>query len=183
MSAAGSTGTETGGHGRGGYIHNLYKTAEGALLIAASTAAQRKKLWEVMDMADIENDPRFATDTLCRKNVKALEGELENRLLLRTAMEWETFLQSEGVTAMAIHTIQDIANSPQIAARRFLHTFPKDPQFDLSFTVPTTSYKLSETPARLTMPPPRLGQHTDETLATLGFSVAEVAKMRSAGII
>jgi crotonobetainyl-CoA:carnitine CoA-transferase CaiB-like acyl-CoA transferase len=43
--------------------------------------------------------------------------------------------------------------------------------------------KLSETPAELRMPPPRLGEHTREILASLGYGDAEVDDLREAGVI
>jgi crotonobetainyl-CoA:carnitine CoA-transferase CaiB-like acyl-CoA transferase len=46
--------------------------------------------------------------------------------------------------------------------------------------VPT---KLSLTPGSVTLPPPTLGQHTDEILTTLGYSQDEIAKLREQGII
>ncbi len=41
----------------------------------------------------------------------------------------------------------------------------------------------SETPTSILNPPPTLGQHTDEVLASLGFSAAEIARLRASGIV
>jgi crotonobetainyl-CoA:carnitine CoA-transferase CaiB-like acyl-CoA transferase len=44
--------------------------------------------------------------------------------------------------------------------------------------------KLSETPVRTDLPPPLLGQHTDEVLTqVLGYSAAQLAQMRGQGVI
>ena len=42
---------------------------------------------------------------------------------------------------------------------------------------------LSETPATFRLPPPTLGQHTDEVLAELGWSEADVARLRAEGVV
>jgi len=42
---------------------------------------------------------------------------------------------------------------------------------------------LSETPGTIRMPPPTLGQHTDEILRGIGCSPAEIAELREAGAI
>jgi len=43
--------------------------------------------------------------------------------------------------------------------------------------------KLSETPPALRVPPPALGQHTDEVLAALGYSRGDVAGLRERGVV
>jgi crotonobetainyl-CoA:carnitine CoA-transferase CaiB-like acyl-CoA transferase len=43
--------------------------------------------------------------------------------------------------------------------------------------------RFSETPVRQDVPPPTLGQHTDEVLRGLGKSEAEIARLRSQAII
>ena len=156
---------------------------KGVLLIAASTELRRSRLWKALDMTDIHGDPRFATPALCRENLKALEGEVQKRLLTRPAEEWEQILQAAGVTAMTVRTIPEIVQHPQVRAREFFHTFERDPELGVSITVPKTGYHLSATPARLRSQPPRIGQHTAEILAGLGYSAADIARLRASGTI
>jgi crotonobetainyl-CoA:carnitine CoA-transferase CaiB-like acyl-CoA transferase len=49
--------------------------------------------------------------------------------------------------------------------------------------LPGPPYKLSETPATVRMPPPLLGQHTDEILGEIGFSPAEIQNFRVTGAV
>ena len=46
--------------------------------------------------------------------------------------------------------------------------------------LPGPPYKLSETLATVRIAPPLLGQHTDEILAALGYSAAEIQDLRQA---
>ena len=43
--------------------------------------------------------------------------------------------------------------------------------------------KLSETPGTIRRPPPRLGEHTDEILAELGYSAAKIDELRQEGVV
>ena len=43
--------------------------------------------------------------------------------------------------------------------------------------------KLSETPARQELFPPRKGEHTDELLAGLGYTQEQIAELRSRGVV
>ena len=42
--------------------------------------------------------------------------------------------------------------------------------------------KLSDSPGEIQLPPPLLGEHTDEILAELGYSPKEIEAMRRGGI-
>ncbi len=43
--------------------------------------------------------------------------------------------------------------------------------------------RLSDTPGAIRAPAPLLGQHTDEVLASLGYSPADVEALRAEGVI
>ena len=42
---------------------------------------------------------------------------------------------------------------------------------------------LSRTNSSVKHPPPKMGQHTDEVLADVGYSADEIAKLRSEGVV
>jgi crotonobetainyl-CoA:carnitine CoA-transferase CaiB-like acyl-CoA transferase len=49
--------------------------------------------------------------------------------------------------------------------------------------MPGFPYKLSQTPAQVRMPPPLLGQHTEEILQTIGYSSDEIRSLEEAEAI
>jgi crotonobetainyl-CoA:carnitine CoA-transferase CaiB-like acyl-CoA transferase len=44
-------------------------------------------------------------------------------------------------------------------------------------------HRLSETPASVRLPPPLVGEHTEEVLREAGFSAVEVASLHEQGIV
>ena len=44
-------------------------------------------------------------------------------------------------------------------------------------------FELSATPASIRTAPPLLGEHSDEILAEVGYSAAEIAALRAGGVI
>ena len=49
--------------------------------------------------------------------------------------------------------------------------------------VPKAPFQFSETPAEIHSKPPRFGQHTDEVLKGLGYSDADIARLRADGVV
>jgi crotonobetainyl-CoA:carnitine CoA-transferase CaiB-like acyl-CoA transferase len=49
--------------------------------------------------------------------------------------------------------------------------------------VPIAAFKFAEGGPSIETPPPRLGQHTEEVLMSIGYSHAEIAALRADGAI
>ena len=72
---------------------------------------------------------------------------------------------------------------PQLKARNVLHRHEKIEGIEGPVTVPLAAFKFADGGPSIESPPPRLGQHTDEVLASLGYSKAEITKLREEGAI
>lgn len=171
------------GSNLGGYVHNAFRCRSGVLLIAAQSDLRRQRLWKVLGMEQIYADPRFASDALRRRNIRALDAEIELRLAGKSARQWERILLGAGVPAMYVRSIDEIVRHPQVKSRRFFRTFARDPDLGTSITVPLAPFKLSASRVGAIKPPPRVGQHTPEVLQSLGFDPAGIAELRRKGIV
>jgi crotonobetainyl-CoA:carnitine CoA-transferase CaiB-like acyl-CoA transferase len=81
-----------------------------------------------------------------------------------------------------INTVRDAFADPQIIARGGLVHMPH-PSTPHGVDVIANPVRLSETPADYRLPPPLLGQHTDEILIErLGFDEAKLAALRRKGV-
>jgi len=92
-------------------------------------------------------------------------------------------LQARHVPAGRVRTMAEAAADPQLAARAVLHRHAGAPGVDGPFGVPVAAFKFAHDGPRVDAPPPALGQHNDEVLAELGYSAAEIARLRAERVI
>jgi crotonobetainyl-CoA:carnitine CoA-transferase CaiB-like acyl-CoA transferase len=145
--------------------------------------AANQKLWcllcDVLDRADLRDDPRFV-DNVARMSCRdELAHELEQTLARRTADEWVALLLEAGVPAAPILDYGEALASDQAVARDMVMEMPHPVEGtirQLGFPV-----KLHGTPQQLRHPPPLLGQHTAEIMAELGLGGEALALLRERG--
>ena len=152
----------------------------GPLMIAAGNRGQHERLFRAVGRPDIaaqsSHDEREA---LYDKQTE----ELQKIIAQRTADEWEQYLQSSHVPAGRVRRLSESLEDPQLRARNVLHRHEKIDGIEGPVTVPLAAFKFAHGGPSIETPPPRLGQHTDEVLASLGYSSADIAALRAEGAI
>ena len=107
---------------------------------------------------------------------------LEGILKTRTKSDWLTALETAKVPCGAINNLAEVFGDPHVQAREMVNTWQHPVKQDLKLVA--SPLKMSQTPARQDLPPPLLGQHTQDVLAeVLGYSPAQVAALRGKGVI
>jgi crotonobetainyl-CoA:carnitine CoA-transferase CaiB-like acyl-CoA transferase len=82
-----------------------YATADGLLVIAVRTPADVDQLCALAGCAGALDDPRFATPAARAQHGEAMRQLLAQRLLARSALEWEALLAGQGLLACAVRDI------------------------------------------------------------------------------
>jgi crotonobetainyl-CoA:carnitine CoA-transferase CaiB-like acyl-CoA transferase len=127
-------------------------------------------------------DPRFALNrdrVACRDELMALVEPLFRE---RTTDEWLARLHAAGVPAAPIQPVDRVLADPQVAHRRMV----VDLVHERHGRLPTlgTPIKVDGAMNLDVLPPPRLGQHTDEVLEQVAkYSGARIADLRREGVI
>jgi formyl-CoA transferase len=85
------------------------------------------------------------------------------------------------VPAGRIYTAADMAADPHYAARGMIQDIVAGDGEQLK--VPGIIPKLSLTPGAIRMPAPKLGEHTDALLESLGYTGAQIEELREKKII
>jgi formyl-CoA transferase len=161
---------------------NAYRCKDGRhALIAGNGDGIFKRLMQLIKRPDLANDPGLAQNDGRAKRADELDAAIGAWASQHTLEEVVAALAEAKVPAGKIYSVKDIAEDPQYRARdMILRVVSKD---GLTLDVPGIMPKLSETPGSIREAAPRLGEHTDEVLASLGITVEQRQAMRARGII
>ncbi|HEV7822373.1 MAG TPA: CaiB/BaiF CoA-transferase family protein [Burkholderiales bacterium] len=140
-----------------------YQASDAPFMIAAGN----DKLWAdvcgAVGMPQLNDDRRFATNTLRAKNQKELESILQPVFSTRTKAEWLAEFDHRGVPCAPINTYPEILNDPHVQFNKLVRdmTLPNGRQTKtVAFPMKISGYEFS-----VYRNPPELGEHNDEVYA------------------
>jgi len=129
----------------------------------------------------LKTDPRFQERDERKKNRQALTLLLEEKLRTRPTAEWVEALNAGGVPSGDILPLGEALDQPQVRHRGTLEEVEVDGVGPVRLF--GLSARLEKTPGGITSPPPRLGEHTDDVLTSLGYTGKEIAALREKGVV
>jgi crotonobetainyl-CoA:carnitine CoA-transferase CaiB-like acyl-CoA transferase len=146
--------------------NSAYQTKDGLVMLGASNLRQQRRLWTLLERPDMikkTNEERDAD--------RAREAQvLSELMLMRTADEWETFLQARHVPAARVRTMAEAVADPHLASRRIIHRHAGGNGVEGDFGVPLAAFTFAHDGPRIDTPPPALGQHNEAIFRELGVS-------------
>jgi len=160
-------------HGRWGNAHPSvvpYQMFRGSderfFVVAVGSQALWKKFAELLGMAEtLGRDVRFSTNALRIENRGALIPILQNAFDLQTAASWVESLRRAEIPAAPINTVPEAVGDPQTLARGLIVQL-EHPALGAVRSI-ANPIKFSNTPVSYRLPPPLLGEHTNEILQSL----------------
>ena len=165
---------------RSGGITGIHPTSEGELYISANTAHFWRSLCALTGLPDLADNPKYDTVRKRAKCASEIVPVIREALRSRTALEWEKIL-GEDVPCCAVRSIEEMFDHPQVAAQglvgRVVH-----PRVG-SYVGVRKPLKFSAAPGPEPFGAPALGQHADKILSGIGYSVAEIGKLRELEVI
>ena len=147
------------------------------LILAVGNDGQYAKFCQVAGRPDLAEDPRYQKNADRVRNRAELVPVLADILKTRTKPDWLAALEAAKVPCGAINNLAEVFDDPQVQQRDMVTHWQHPIKADLRLVA--SPLKLSRTPVRTDLPPPLLGQHTDEVLAELlGLDGAQLAALR-----
>jgi crotonobetainyl-CoA:carnitine CoA-transferase CaiB-like acyl-CoA transferase len=152
------------------------------LILAVGNDGQFAKFCAVAGHPEWAQNPRYAQNADRVRHRAELVPLLEAVMKTRNKATWLAALEAAKVPCGAINTLGEVFADPQIQERGMVTTWDHPIQPGLKLV--SSPIKMSQTPVRQDLPPPLLGQHTEEVLSeVLGWSPAQQASLRSKGVI
>ncbi|CAN5459070.1 CoA transferase [soil metagenome] len=146
--------------------YSTYPASDGILAIAVGNDAQYAKFAEVIGLGEPGRDERFRTNAGRVGHRAELDALIETAMQRETSAHWVSVLMALGIPVGRINSVDQALSSPQAVAREMVQSIP----LASGATLRTLGFpiKYSNTPATVRLPPPHVGEHTDEVLAELG---------------
>ncbi len=161
--------------------YQALRTGDGLLMVAVGNDTLWRRFASLLGLAELADNPRFATNPQRVANRTELISIIEAALAAKGSTAWAEELSRVGIPAGAINSIDAALVHPQVAARDMVLTTEHPTAGTLRMA--GSPIKLSDYTTTVRRPPPTLGEHTDEVLHELGYSADDIAAMREAGVI
>ena len=161
-----------------------FNTADGLIAFAINEEHQHQGLLKVLGLTALNDDPRFATGAARRENIPALRALMQEKLMAKTAAEWEPLFNEAGAPAGRVRTIPECMAEAQTASRGLFHSFPPEATgFAKDLKVPLSPFTFAHDGPRADTPPRKVGADNDAILGELGYDAAAIAGLRSRKVI
>ena len=160
----------------------IFETRDGLLSMTANQDAQVVRLCHALNLDGLLDEDQFSTSQSRMAHATEFRNHISNALQHRTAAEWEEHLSKAHLPASKVRTVKDILAEPHMQQRK-VQQLVQDVATGIAISVPSVGYKWNHRSLGPEFGPPRLGQHTEQTLAELGIDAANIQRLRESKII
>jgi crotonobetainyl-CoA:carnitine CoA-transferase CaiB-like acyl-CoA transferase len=161
--------------------YETFATADGEIAVGVGSERQWARLGPAIGLPELATDVRFATNGDRVERRDELIPILAGRFATAGGATWLARLDEAGIPAGPILDVAEALASPQAAAlgSRVLLEHPVLGRVD-QVSIP---FELAGTPATIRLPPPLLGEQTDEILREAGYDAAAIGRLRTSGVV
>jgi len=159
----------------------VYRASDGYFNLAAGNDRMFARLAEAIGRADVASDPRFNSGFARVQNRRALDAVLDEVFATRPSAEWVERLNTAGVACGPIYKLDQVFADPQVQLAGLVHEVTNEAWG--AHKVIGLPVRLSRTPSAVAHAAPMNGQHTRETLETLGYPAEMIETLLADGVV
>jgi formyl-CoA transferase len=158
-----------------------FHASDAPMMIGVGNDAQWRRFCAMLDLGDVVDDPKFATNAARVANFDETVALVQAKIGEQPVAYWIDKCRAAGIPCSPIHTLEEALNHPHVQARGLVQTTPHPTLGDM----PAVGFpvRFGGVPAQSTSAPPLLGQHTAEVLAGIGYDAAAIEALRARGLV
>ena len=169
------------------HIHRVparaFETRDGQYIqVAATNEVMYPKFCKLLGVEELINDPRFDTNAKRVENRDEIMPIFENKMREKTRDEWLRIFEKANLPCGPILALNEVFSDINVMEREMLFTLEHPVEGEvkqLGFP-----YKLFDTPAKVKLRPPSLGEHNEEVLkGWLNYSNQDIARFKAEKVI
>jgi crotonobetainyl-CoA:carnitine CoA-transferase CaiB-like acyl-CoA transferase len=170
-----------GNHHPLGVPMGCFPTADGYVNLGAPGGRLLRRLCDVLGLPGLPADPRFDSAEKRSANRAELNAVITDRLRTRRTAAWVEALNEAGVPCGPVYRMDEVFADPQVLHLAMTESVEHPALGRLE--IPRNAVRMTDGPATVRTPSPDAGAHTDEVLAGLGYTPAEIDHLRGQGAI
>jgi crotonobetainyl-CoA:carnitine CoA-transferase CaiB-like acyl-CoA transferase len=161
--------------------YQAFEAADGPIMIGVANDNLWRKFCAVVGLQAIVDDPRFRTNADRVKHRPETLHHVQSSIAANTVAHWNTALNQVGIPCSPINTLAQLLEHPHTKAGKLIMQYDHPAAGRLNCVgYPVTLVGEERAPG---LPPPTLGQHTDEVLKEMGLSITRIAELRGEAVI
>jgi crotonobetainyl-CoA:carnitine CoA-transferase CaiB-like acyl-CoA transferase len=164
--------------------YGVFGTKDSYIAVATVPEESVFRLFKAVGRGDLVTDPRFDSIPKRLENKSQLASIFREVFPAKTTEEWLDILNREDVPCSPVNNFRDVFADPQVLQQDMVATIDWEGEQLKQVGNPI---RLSATPEGMRntyLPPPHVGQHTDEVLSqVLGYSEEEIRQLRDEGVV
>ena len=162
--------------------YGIFRTKDSEVAISPGNDAIYQKFIDALGAQELRDHPDFKTNDLRMQHRKAIHTEIEKRTKSQTSNHWITLLNAAGVPCGRVNDLRDaLVDDPQNIDQQTVVRVAHPGHGEVSMLGSPLQFDGTKLPVN--SPAPKLGEHTDEVLESVGISKSTVDKLKQKGVL
>ena len=161
--------------------YQAFEAADGPIMIGVANDNLWRKFCAIAGLDAIVDDPKFRTNADRVAHREETLGHVQAAIVQRSAADWNETLAGAGVPCAPINSIAQLLDHPHTKASGIVVEYDHQTAGRLKGVGHPVLFDGAERHAGL--PPPVLGQHTDDVLKEMGLSRETIGELRRTHVI
>jgi crotonobetainyl-CoA:carnitine CoA-transferase CaiB-like acyl-CoA transferase len=161
--------------------YQAFEAADGPIMIGVANDNLWRKFCAVAGLKVIVDDPKYRTNADRVTHRAETLHHVQSAIAMRTVEQWNAALTEVGIPCSPINTLAQLLEHPHTRANKVIMQYDHAAAGRLNCVGHPVTFVGEERSAGL--PPPMLGQHTDEVLKEMGLSQEAIEGLRREDVV